>query len=104
MKYTNRFSAKRLGYSLGMTMMFIIANTLLCIFSGVLIDKYICLAAINICFFLLFMLLLVDRASDLVACAHQPLFLNVSMYYIFDIHFAFSFWKFKNKPLFLEVC
>jgi hypothetical protein len=61
MKYTNRFSAKRLGYSLGMTMMFIIANTLLCIFSGVLVDKYICLAAINICFFLLFMLLLADR-------------------------------------------
>lgn len=61
MKYTNRFSAKRLGYTVGMTMVFIIANTLLCIMSSVLVDKYICLAAINICFFLLFVLLLLDR-------------------------------------------
>ena len=41
MKYTNRFSAKRLGYTVGMTMVFIIANTLLCITSSVLVDKYI---------------------------------------------------------------
>ena len=47
MKYTNRFSSKRLGYTVGMTMIFIIANTLLCIMSSVLVDKYICLAAIN---------------------------------------------------------
>jgi len=64
MKYTNRFSAKRLGYSVGMAFIFIIANTFMCIFASVLADKYICLAAINICFFLLFMLLLINRRLE----------------------------------------
>lgn len=64
MKYTNRFSAKRLGYSVGIAFIFMIANTFLCIFASVLVDKYICLAAINICFFLLFLLLLINKRLE----------------------------------------
>ena len=64
MKYTNRFSAKRLGYSVGIAFIFMIANTILCIFASVLVDKYICLAAINICFFLLFLLLLINKRLE----------------------------------------
>ncbi len=64
MKYTNRFSARRVGYSVAMAFVFFIANTFLCIFSSVLVDKYICLAAINICFFLLFMLLTINRRLE----------------------------------------
>ena len=64
MKHTNRFSSIRLGYVILMALIFIIANTLLCTINEILIDKYICLAAINLCFFLMFVLLLIRRRLE----------------------------------------
>ncbi len=64
MKWTNRFSTTRLLYAIGMAFVFIIANTLMCSFASVLIDKYICLVAINICFFCLQFLLIIRRRLE----------------------------------------
>ncbi len=64
MKYTNRFSAVRVGYSALMGAVFIIANTIMCLSSSVLLDKYICIIAVNICFFLLFLLLIIRRRLE----------------------------------------
>ena len=64
MKYTNRFSSIRVGYSAGMALIFAAANTLLCLFNGVLFDKYICVAAINIYFFALFLLLVIRKRRE----------------------------------------
>ncbi|MCR5196371.1 MAG: hypothetical protein K6D38_08630 [Pseudobutyrivibrio sp.] len=61
MKHTNRFSVTRLGYAIGMALIFIIGNTLMCGLASVLIDKYICIFSINICFFLLFLLLIIRK-------------------------------------------
>lgn len=64
MKYTNRFSSIRIGYSVGMALIFAAANTLMCLFNGVLIDKYICIAAINVYFFALFLLLVIRKRRE----------------------------------------
>lgn len=64
MKHTNRFSSIRLGYTIGMALIFIIANTVLCLLNAVLIDKFICIMAINICFFLVFVLLLIRKRLE----------------------------------------
>ena len=64
MKYTNRFSSIRIGYSVGMALIFAAANTLMCLFNGVLFDKYICVAAINIYFFALFLLLVIRKRRE----------------------------------------
>ncbi len=65
MKWTNRFSTIRVGYSIGIALVFIIANTVMCSFSSMLVDKYICVTAINICFFCLFMLLIIRRRLEI---------------------------------------
>lgn len=64
MKHTNRFSSIRVGYSAGMALIFIVANTLMCLFNSVLIDKYICVVAINACFFALFLLLIIRKRRE----------------------------------------
>lgn len=64
MKHTNRFSSIRIGYSAGMALIFFIANMLLCMVNSVLIDKFICVLAINACFFALFLLLLIRKRFE----------------------------------------
>jgi len=64
MKWTNRFSSKRVAYSIIIGFLFIIANTIMCSLASVLIDKYICIVAINICFFCLFILLTIRRRLE----------------------------------------
>ncbi len=64
MKYTNRFSSVRFGYSVGMAFIFLIANTIMCVLNSILIDKYLCIIAINACFFLLFLLLLMRKRLE----------------------------------------
>jgi len=64
MKFTNRISSIRVGYGIFMGLIFVLANTLICSLASVLIDKYICLVAINICFFLLFFLLIIGRRLE----------------------------------------
>ncbi|SDZ82581.1 hypothetical protein SAMN02910384_00238 [Pseudobutyrivibrio sp. ACV-2] len=64
MKYTNRLSSIRIGYSAGMALIFAVANTLMCLFNGVLFDKYIFVAAINIYFFSLFLLLVIRKRRE----------------------------------------
>ncbi len=64
MKYTNRFSSIRIGYSVGMAFIFILANTMLCLVNSILLDKYICIVAINACFFALFLLLLIRKRLE----------------------------------------
>lgn len=64
MKHTNRFSSIRIGYTVGMALIFIIANTVLCMLNAVLIDKFICIMGINVCFFLLFVLLLIRKRLE----------------------------------------
>ena len=59
MRQTDRFSSIRVGYAVLIGIIFIAANTLLCSLASVLIDKYICMIAINICFFCLFLLLII---------------------------------------------
>ena len=61
MIHTNRFSTLRTWYCIAIAIVFIIANTLMCSLASVLIDKYICIIAINICFFCLFILLLIRK-------------------------------------------
>ena len=64
MKHTNRFSSIRIGYTIGMALIFIIANTVLCLMNTVLFDKFICIMAINVCFFFLFVLLLIRKRLE----------------------------------------
>ncbi len=64
MTQTNRFSSMRLGYAICFGVIFILANTLMGSLASVLIDKYICLLAINICFFCLFVLLIIRRRLE----------------------------------------
>lgn len=64
MKYTNRFSTVRLGYTIAMALIVIIANTILCLLNSILIDKFICIVAINVCFFCLFILLLMRKRLE----------------------------------------
>ena len=64
MRHTDRFSSMRVFYTILICLIFIVSNTLLCSFASVLIDKYICLIAINICFFCLFMLLIIRRRLE----------------------------------------
>ncbi len=64
MKHTNRFSSIRIGYSIGMALIFLVANTLLCLLNEVLVDKFICVLAINACFFCLFILLLIRKRLE----------------------------------------
>lgn len=64
MKHTNRFSSIRIGYTVGMALIFIVANTVLCMLNAVLIDKFICIMGINVCFFLLFVLLLIRKRLE----------------------------------------
>ena len=64
MKYTNRFSSIRIGYTVGMALIFIIANTVLCLMNQVLMDKFICIMAINACFFFMFVLLLIRKRLE----------------------------------------
>ncbi len=59
MTQTNRFSSIRIGYAIGIAIVFILGNTIMCSLASVLIDKYICLIAINVCFFCLFLLSLI---------------------------------------------
>ena len=59
MEYTNRFSTIRIVYTVVIAFIFVLANTILCSLASVLVDKYICLVAINICFFCLFTLLII---------------------------------------------
>ena len=61
MKWTNRFSTTRFWYAVGMAFVFIIANTVMCSLASVLMDKYICIVAINICFFCLQFLLIIRK-------------------------------------------
>ncbi len=64
MRQTNRFSVMRIGYAIFICIIFILANTLMCSLASVLIDKYICILAINICFFCLFLLLIIRRRLE----------------------------------------
>ncbi len=64
MIHTNRFSSIRIGYTVGMALIFIIANTVLCLMNQVLIDKFICIMAINACFFFMFVLLLIRKRLE----------------------------------------
>ena len=64
MKWTNRFSSLRVGYAIGIALIFILSNTLMCSLASVLIDKYICIFAINICFLCLFFLLLTRKRLE----------------------------------------
>ena len=64
MRQTDRFSSIRVGYAVLIGIIFIAANTLLCSLASVLIDKYICMIAINICFFCLFLLLIIRRRLE----------------------------------------
>lgn len=59
MEYTNRFSTMRIIYTIAIAVIFILANTILCSLASVLVDEYICIIAINICFFCLFTLLII---------------------------------------------
>ena len=60
----NRFSAIRVGYTVVIAIFFLLSNTLICSLASVLIDKYICIIAINICFFCLFILLIIHRRLE----------------------------------------
>ncbi len=64
MRQTNRFSTIRIVYILIMALIFILSNTLLCSLASVLIDKYICINAINIVFFCHYILLLIRRRLE----------------------------------------
>ena len=64
MRHTNRFSTIRILYTVAIALIFILGNTLLCSLASVLIDKYICIIAINICFFCLFVLLIIRRRLE----------------------------------------
>lgn len=64
MRQTDRFSAMRTFYAILIALIFIGANTLLCSIASVLMDKYICIIAINICFFCLFLLLIIRRRLE----------------------------------------
>ena len=64
MKHTNRFSSIRIGYTIGMALIFLIANVVLCMMNAVLIDKFICIMSINVCFFFLFVLLLIRKRLE----------------------------------------
>ncbi|SFH61156.1 hypothetical protein SAMN04487830_10330 [Pseudobutyrivibrio sp. OR37] len=64
MRQTDRFSTKRVGYAVLISLIFIAANTLMCSIASVLVDKYICMIAINICFFCLFLLLIIRRRLE----------------------------------------
>ena len=64
MRQTDRFSAVRTFYAILIALIFIGANTLLCSIASVLMDKYICIIAINICFFCLFLLLIIRRRLE----------------------------------------
>ncbi|MCR5581000.1 MAG: hypothetical protein K6F66_05375 [Pseudobutyrivibrio sp.] len=64
MKWTNRFSSMRVGYGIAILVIFILANTLMCSLSSVLVDKYTCIIAIDICFICLFLLLIVRRRLE----------------------------------------
>lgn len=64
MKHTNRFSSIRIGYTVGMALIFIIANTVLCLMNQVLIDKFICIMSINVCFFFMFVLLIIRKRLE----------------------------------------
>ncbi|MCR4566651.1 MAG: hypothetical protein K5769_01260 [Pseudobutyrivibrio sp.] len=61
MKHTNRFSATRLGYAIGMALIFVIGNIIICGLASVLIDKFVCIISINICFFFIFLLLIIRK-------------------------------------------
>lgn len=64
MIHTNRFSTMRIIYSIAIAFIFILANTLMCSLASVLIDRYICIIAINICFFCLFLLLIIRNRLE----------------------------------------
>lgn len=64
MKHTNRFSSIRVGYSVGMALIFFASCTMMCLFNSILIDKYICVVAINACFFALFLMLLIRKRLE----------------------------------------
>ena len=64
MRQKNRFSTIRIFYAIVIALIFIVSNTLLCSLASVLIDKYICIIAINICFFCLFFLLIIRRRLE----------------------------------------
>ena len=64
MRQTDQFSAVRTFYAILIALIFIGANTLLCSIASVLMDKYICIIAINICFFCLFLLLIIRRRLE----------------------------------------
>ncbi len=64
MRHTNRFSTMRIICSSIMALVFIIANTVMCFLASVLVDKYICIIAIDIVFFLIFLLLIIKKRLE----------------------------------------
>ena len=64
MRQTDRFSSIRSIYAILIALIFIAANTLLCSLTSVLIDKFFCIIGINICFFCLFLLLIIRRRLE----------------------------------------
>ena len=56
MKNTDRLSLKRLAYGGVMALVFFIGTLVLGIINSVLIDKLLCIFAINICFFSLWLI------------------------------------------------
>lgn len=64
MKKTNRLSLMRFTYAAIIALSFIIGSSVLCYITSTLIDQYICILAINICFFLVFVVSLTRKRLD----------------------------------------
>ena len=54
----NNISSKRLTYCLGMGLLFLAGQVLLCLGQEILLDQLLCLVTLDISFFLIFMLAL----------------------------------------------
>lgn len=61
MTHTDRFSIKRTCYVIFIAVVFILANTLMCSLASVLMDKFLCILAVNICYLCLFILLIIYK-------------------------------------------
>ena len=57
----NNISSKRLTYCLGMGLLFLAGQVLLCLGQEILLDQLLCLVTLDISFFLIFMLALMKH-------------------------------------------
>ena len=85
MRLTNRFSLMRFVYGIVIALFFIVGTIIICALNSILIDKFICMIAINVCYFLLWFLSITrKRLAGLLPEFNYISYGKITLVIIFD--------------------